>query len=195
MNIAIISLPYGRTPPVGYGGIERVVHILVEQLVKKGHQVTMFATPGSYCSGKTIEVSGYDPSRAPSGVHKKADFLSEEPLYEAVQNYLKSHPVDIIHDWSFQNLFVLRHQDEFPFLISTCVPSHPHDTVAPILLPAVKHTQPCTRRVPGTCTTAWIWISGAGNIVKRTISFIFQKSRTTRPSILPCWQPEGLVHS
>ena len=125
MNIAIISLPYARTPPIGYGGIERVVHILVEQLVKEGHQVTMFATPGSYCSGKTIEVSGYDPSRAPSGVHKKADFLSEEPLYEAVQNYLKSHTVDVIHDWSFQNLFVLRHQGEFPSLISTCVPPSP----------------------------------------------------------------------
>jgi len=122
MRIALVSVPYGRTPPIGYGGIERVVYTLAEQLVKMGHRITLFATPGSYCSGKTIEVGGYDPSKAPSGVHKKSGFLTEEPLYEAMRNHLKQHPVDVIHDWSFQNLFVLRHPKQYPFLISTCVP-------------------------------------------------------------------------
>ena len=125
MRIVVISIPYHATPPVGYGGIERVVHTLVEQLVRDGHDVTLFGASGSHCSGRTVEVSEYDPSKAPSGVWKVSDVISEEPLYEAVSEYLKSHPVDVIHDWSFQNLFVLRHPERFPFVISVCVPPGP----------------------------------------------------------------------
>jgi len=51
---------------------------VVEELVRQGHEVTLFATPGSYCSGTTIEVPGYDPSKAPSGITKLSDIISEE---------------------------------------------------------------------------------------------------------------------
>ncbi len=122
MHIAIISTVYKSTPPNGYGGIERVVHTFVEQLIKDGHSVTLFATPGSYCKGKTIIINQYDSNNAPAGIHSKSDKISEEPLYETVKKHLKDHPVDIIHDWSFDNLFVLRHQKEFPFVISICIP-------------------------------------------------------------------------
>jgi glycosyltransferase involved in cell wall biosynthesis len=125
MRIVIISTSYKATPPVGYGGIERVVHTLVEQLVRDGHDAVLFGAPGSHCSGRTVEVSAYDPSKSPSGVWKASDVISEEPLYETVSEYLKSHSVDVIHDWSFQNLFVLRHPERFPFVISTCVPPGP----------------------------------------------------------------------
>ncbi len=125
MRIAIVSTIYKRTPPNGYGGIERIVYTLTEQLIKDGHEVTLFATPGSYCSGKTIEVKGYDPSKAPSCIIKKTDKISEEPLYLAMKEYLMNHPVDIIHDWSFDNLFVLRHPERFPFVITTCIPNPP----------------------------------------------------------------------
>lgn len=125
MRIAVISSIYKRTPPPGYGGIERVVYTLTEELVRGGHDVILFATPGSYCSGKTVEVTGYDSSKAPSGIHGKASILSEEPLYTCARDYLKQHPVDVIHDWSFQNLFVMRHPEKFPFVISTCIPQPP----------------------------------------------------------------------
>jgi glycosyltransferase involved in cell wall biosynthesis len=122
MRIAMISTVYKATPPAGYGGIERIVHTLVEQLVRDGHDVTLFAAPGSHCSGKTVEVQGYDPLNAPSGMNKASEVLSEERLYEVMESYLHDHPVDVIHDWSFQNLFVLRHPELFPFIISTCIP-------------------------------------------------------------------------
>lgn len=125
MRIAIISTSYKATPPAGYGGIERVVHALAEQLVKDGHDIILFGASGSHCSGRTIEISTYDPSKAPSGVWKISDVISEEPLYDAVSEYLKNQTVDVIHDWSFQNLFVLRHPRRFPFVISTCVPPGP----------------------------------------------------------------------
>lgn len=122
MKIAVISTLYKVTPPSGYGGIERVVYNLTEQLIKDGHDVVLFGLPGSYCSAKTIEV-GYDGSQnTPSGINKKSDVVSEEPLYIKMKEYLRDNPVDIIHDWSFQNLYVLRHPESFPFIISTCIP-------------------------------------------------------------------------
>ncbi|HDL90670.1 MAG TPA: glycosyltransferase family 4 protein [Thermodesulforhabdus norvegica] len=125
MRIAIVSIPYKPTPPRGYGGIERVVYELVEELVRRGHDVTLFATPGSYCSGRTVEVPDYDPSKAPSGITGGMSWISEEPLYRSMKEYLSDNPVDVIHDWSFENTFVRRHPETFPFLISTCIPPPP----------------------------------------------------------------------
>lgn len=125
MRIAVLSTVYKATPPVGYGGIERVVHTLLEQLVREGHDVTLFGTAGSHCSGRTIALAEYDPKRAPSGITSQADVISEEPLYNAVARYLASNPVDVIHDWSFENLFVRRHPEQVPFVISTCIPPAP----------------------------------------------------------------------
>lgn len=43
MNIAITVDPYIPVPPVHYGGIERVVDFLVRELVRRGHDVRLFA--------------------------------------------------------------------------------------------------------------------------------------------------------
>jgi glycosyltransferase involved in cell wall biosynthesis len=125
MRIAMISTVYKQTPPQGYGGIERVVHTLTEALIRQGHDVTLFAAPGSSCSGKTVEISAYDPESAPSGVRSQADVISEEPLYAAMAGHVNGDRFDFIHDFSFQNLFVSRHPDRVPFLISTCIPLAP----------------------------------------------------------------------
>lgn len=47
MKIAMISTPFLRVPPLDYGGTELVVHELVEGLVDRGHDVTLFATGDS----------------------------------------------------------------------------------------------------------------------------------------------------
>ena len=125
MKIAVVSSIFKTTPPQGYGGIERVVYFLTEELIRQGNEVVLFGLPGSYCSSKTVEVSGYNPSRMPSGIKRKSEEINEEFLYITMKEYLNSNPVDIIHDWSFQNTFVLRHPEAFPFVISTCVPHFP----------------------------------------------------------------------
>ena len=43
MRIAQIAPPFVRIPPTRYGGTERVVHVLTEELVRRGHDVTLFA--------------------------------------------------------------------------------------------------------------------------------------------------------
>ena len=47
MKIAILAPPWIPVPPSGYGGIEQVVELLAAELVRRGHEVTLFAAPGS----------------------------------------------------------------------------------------------------------------------------------------------------
>ena len=47
LRIAITADPYLPVPPRLYGGIERVVALLVSGLVRRGHQVTLIAHPDS----------------------------------------------------------------------------------------------------------------------------------------------------
>jgi glycosyltransferase involved in cell wall biosynthesis len=52
MKIAMISTPFVSLPPRDYGGTELVVHELVEGLVARGHDVTVFATGDSASSAE-----------------------------------------------------------------------------------------------------------------------------------------------
>lgn len=46
MRIAQVAPPFVSVPPRRYGGTERVVHTLTEELVRRGHAVTVFAAAG-----------------------------------------------------------------------------------------------------------------------------------------------------
>jgi len=52
MKIAILSTPWIAVPPKGYGGIELVVANLTEGLVRRGHDVMLFATGDSKTSAR-----------------------------------------------------------------------------------------------------------------------------------------------
>ncbi|NHA04953.1 glycosyltransferase family 4 protein [Mucilaginibacter sp. HC2] len=47
MKIALIVNPLIPVPPEQYGGIERVVYVLTVELMKMGHDVTLYANPDS----------------------------------------------------------------------------------------------------------------------------------------------------
>jgi len=47
MRIAQLAPPFESVPPSGYGGTERVVSTLTEELVRRGHEVTLFASGDS----------------------------------------------------------------------------------------------------------------------------------------------------
>lgn len=47
MKIAQVSPIFERVPPKGYGGTERVISYLTEELVRQGHEVTLFASGDS----------------------------------------------------------------------------------------------------------------------------------------------------
>lgn len=52
MHVAITADPYLPVPPRFYGGIERVIDLLVRGLAARGHQVTLFAHPESDTSAR-----------------------------------------------------------------------------------------------------------------------------------------------
>jgi glycosyltransferase involved in cell wall biosynthesis len=47
LRIAQLSPTYERVPPAAYGGTELIVHLLTEELVRRGHEVTLFASGDS----------------------------------------------------------------------------------------------------------------------------------------------------
>jgi glycosyltransferase involved in cell wall biosynthesis len=47
MRIAQLAPTFERVPPQTYGGTELVVHLLTDELVRRGHEVTLFATGDS----------------------------------------------------------------------------------------------------------------------------------------------------
>jgi len=59
MKIAQLSSLIERIPPKRYGGIERVVHYLTEELVKRGHDVTLFASGDSETRAKLVAGSSH----------------------------------------------------------------------------------------------------------------------------------------
>jgi glycosyltransferase involved in cell wall biosynthesis len=161
MRIALVSTAYKATPPSGYGGIERVVFELAEELVRQGHDVLLFGARGSHCSGRTVEIAKLDPAQAPSGITREEHVVSEEPLYTAMRETLREFRPDVVHDWSFQNLYLLRHPEAHPFLISTCVPPAPGYARPNLVACSRAHAElfgPTTRHVHyGLDLSRWGW--------------------------------------
>jgi glycosyltransferase involved in cell wall biosynthesis len=54
MRIAQIAPLYERVPPKFYGGTERIVSFLTEELVRQGYDVTLFASGDSQTSAKLV---------------------------------------------------------------------------------------------------------------------------------------------
>ena len=54
LRIAQVAPPFERVPPLAYGGTERIVHGLVTELDRRGHEVTTFASGDSIVPGRHI---------------------------------------------------------------------------------------------------------------------------------------------
>jgi glycosyltransferase involved in cell wall biosynthesis len=54
MRIAQVAPLYERVPPRCYGGTERIVSYLTEELIKQGHQLTLFASGDSLTRGDLV---------------------------------------------------------------------------------------------------------------------------------------------
>ena len=61
LRIALTADPYIPVPPPLYGGIERIVHLLAEGLVARGHDVTLFAHHASAIAGVPVIPYGMPP--------------------------------------------------------------------------------------------------------------------------------------
>src|SRR5262245_35849964 len=57
MKIAQVAPLHESVPPACYGGTERVVSFLTEELVRQGHDVTLFASGDSQTRAKLVACS------------------------------------------------------------------------------------------------------------------------------------------
>lgn len=56
MKIAMIAAPWLPIPPIGYGGAELVIGQLADGLVKRGHEVMLFAAGDSQTDAQLIPI-------------------------------------------------------------------------------------------------------------------------------------------
>ncbi len=91
LRIAITADPYLPVPPRLYGGIERVVALLVSGLVRRGHHVTLIAHPDSRTPASLISY-GVPPHTGPSARLRE--------LFQVGSALVRlSGTVDIIHSF------------------------------------------------------------------------------------------------
>jgi len=92
MRIAQISPLIESVPPKLYGGTERIVSYLTEELVRQGHQVTLFASGDSKTAANLMPV-------APRAL--RLDPTVQEPLFHNVllvdAIMQRAHMFDLIH--------------------------------------------------------------------------------------------------
>lgn len=92
MRIAQISPVWESVPPQGYGGVERVVSYLTEELVRQGHDVTLFASGESDTSARLVPVSEH-------AVRSDANLKDPTPLHVAACGLAlaRAYEFDILH--------------------------------------------------------------------------------------------------
>jgi len=92
MRIAQVAPLWERVPPPAYGGTELVVSLLTDELVRRGHEVTLFASGDSISLAKIESVHPrairLDPSVKDYGVYE---------MLQLSQVYQRASEFDVIH--------------------------------------------------------------------------------------------------
>lgn len=94
MRIAMVAPLDMRVPPIGYGGTELVVSLLTEELVRRGHDVTLFASGDSITQAKLVSVC----SRFLRGSSREGGVLS---LLNVVSCLESAVEFNIIHNHTY----------------------------------------------------------------------------------------------
>ncbi len=92
MRIAQVAPLYERVPPLYYGGTERIVSYLTEELINQGHDVTLFASGDSNTKGRLISPCKRSLRLDPACVDRLAyHFLELEQVFQNAASF------DVIH--------------------------------------------------------------------------------------------------
>jgi len=126
MRIAMLSPVAWRTPPKDYGPWERVVSLITEGLVRKGLDVTLFATGDSITQGHLHSVTPKGYEEDPDILPKVWECLHISEVFERADEF------DLIHN----------HFDFLPLtygrLVSTPMVTTIHGFSSPKILPVYR---------------------------------------------------------
>ncbi|MBI2780887.1 MAG: glycosyltransferase family 4 protein [Chloroflexi bacterium] len=92
LRIAQVAPPLERVPPLAYGGTERIVHELTTALVKRGHEVTVFASGDSDVPCRLIPT--VDVALRPAGIEGDAAEWFDATVQAVIEH---ESEFDVIH--------------------------------------------------------------------------------------------------
>jgi len=91
VRILLVMDPYIKVPPDHYGGIERVIADLADGLARSGHDVTLWAAPGSHVNGR-VDAFGREGewtrwSNARNALTLAGRFLGGRARFDVIHNF------------------------------------------------------------------------------------------------------------
>jgi len=97
MRILMVAPVWVAVPPEGYGGIELVVSLLTEELVARGHDVTLYASGGSHTKATLRTVYDEPPTDRLWETEPDASHVGSAYRFVARQ-YADGNAFDLVHD-------------------------------------------------------------------------------------------------
>jgi glycosyltransferase involved in cell wall biosynthesis len=97
----MLAPPWIPVPPPAYGGIESVIATLSEELVRRGHEVTLFAAPGSRSPARVRAVLAQTHADHIGASIYESDHVAQ--VYDAIDRAAAGNDegrFDVIHDHS-----------------------------------------------------------------------------------------------
>ena len=99
LRVAMLAPPWIPIPPPGYGGTEQVVDLLTAGLIDRGHEVTLFAAPGTESPAAVqplLECA--HPDEIQTSVHEADHVACAFAEIDRAEG--EGAPYDIVHDHS-----------------------------------------------------------------------------------------------
>jgi glycosyltransferase involved in cell wall biosynthesis len=97
LRVAMLAPPWIPVPPPGYGGIEEVVALLCDALVRRGHDVELFCAPGSRSQAKVHPLLPRPHQESIERSLIEADHVARAFAAFDAANATGS-PFDVVHD-------------------------------------------------------------------------------------------------
>jgi len=103
MRVLLLMDPFIPVPPRHYGGIERVIADLADALTERGHQVTLWAGPGS-ATRAALETFGEEGewtrwSNVRNTATLSARFIRDDGRFDIIHNFGRLAYLSVVFRW------------------------------------------------------------------------------------------------
>lgn len=143
MRIAFLSSSRSIIPPLKTGGIEWATYYLIRELVKRGHEITLYAAPGSKIRGVKIrEISPF-----PTFIRQKyANFQERITNFYDFSSYVdffslgENEKFDLIFctNYLFYEILPFAKWSNIPIISQIC---YPHNEIYPYIKERLKRLE------------------------------------------------------
>jgi glycosyltransferase involved in cell wall biosynthesis len=158
LRVAVLAPPWIPVPPSGYGGVEAVVDLLCEGLVERGHDLTLFAAPGSRSAALVQTfLEAPHPDEIGASIHESDHVACALEYIDGAGQ--RGEQFDVVHDHSGFTALAMANRVDVPVVHTIHVPfidqtasfygRHGHKA----LLVAISHSQ-ARSAPPGVRITA-----------------------------------------